>query len=389
MVIFLTSVEQIIRYYCQYLTSEFDTDYIYWLAMNLNELITVAGQKQATDVFITADAFPAFRIKGEVEIISCLPRLSEADCQGMAYGLMTSDQISRFECNYDLDLSFAVPEVAKIRANVYMQRGSIAMAMRLIPIKVPTLADLSMPNAVAELAESREGLILVTGPTGSGKSSTLAAMLNEINQSRKCHIITIEDPIEYSHVNAKSIISQRQIGNDVGSFNDALRYVLRQSPDVILVGEMRDVETVYVAMAASETGHLVLSTLHTSSAPETLERLTGMFQPHERDHVGIRLSASLRGIVSQRLLNRAHGGGRIAATEIMLGTPSIAALLQTGSASEIHDAMAEGAFWGMHTMNQCLIDFVKSDIITIAEAEANSPDQAELRQLLRQAGKAA
>lgn len=351
--------------------------------MKLSDLVEMASQKKATDIFITADAFPAFRIRGEVEIITGLPRMSAADCQNMAFDAMTNDQISTFERRNDLDLAFLVPNVSKVRASIYRQQQSVALALRLMPLGVPRLADLNMPEAVAEMIKHREGLVLVTGPTGSGKSTSLSAMVSEINHTRKCHIITIEDPIEYAHPSVKSVISQRQIGVDVDSFHEALRYVLRQNPDVILVGEMRDVETVHVAMAAAETGHLVLSTLHTSSASETLERLMGMFPPHDKAYVGIRLGASLRGILSQRLVNKADGSGIVAATEVLVGTPTISALLQDGKSSTIHEAIADGGFWGMHTMNQCLVRLVGSGIITAAEAELNTPNSAELKQLLR------
>jgi len=351
--------------------------------MDLRELVSLAAGKKATDVFLTADAFPAFRIRGEVEFVNCLPRLSSGDCMEMAYGIMTTDQIGKFERQNDLDLSFVVPDVAKVRANIYRQRESVALALRIMRVNIPSLGELNLPSSIADMLKHREGLILVTGPTGSGKSTTLASMVREINESRKCHIVTVEDPIEYNHSNIKSVVSQRQIGADVDSFQAALRYVLRQNPDVILVGEMRDVETVHVAMSAAETGHLVLSTLHTSSASETLERLMGMFPPHERAYVGIRLSSSLRGIISQRLVNKADGNGVMAATEILIGTPSISGLLAEGQASSIHDAIAEGAFWGMRTMNQCLIDLVSSNTITIEEAEANSPNGTEFKQLMR------
>ena len=350
--------------------------------MELKDLVEIASQKKATDVFLTSDAFPAIRTAGEVEIIDSLPKLSAEDCQQAAYSIMSSDQISRFERGNNLDLSFTVPGVANVRASAYRQRQSVALALRIMPLDVPSLEALDMPPAVAEMLKHREGLVLVTGPTGSGKSTTLAAMVREINHTRKCHIITVEDPIEYYYPNHNSVISQRQVGSDVDSFHDALRFVLRQNPDVIMVGEMRDVETVSVAMAAAETGHLVLSSLHTASAPETLERLMGMFPPHEKAYVGIRLSASLRGIVSQRLVNRAEGGVT-AATEIMVGNPSVSSLLAEGSSGAIHDAMEEGGFWGMRTMNQCLMQYLSSGIITQAEAEINSPNLSELKRMMR------
>lgn len=352
--------------------------------MTLNDLVSLAAQKKATDIFITADAFPSFRIKGEIEFISALPKLSVSDCQDMIYNAMTTEQISKFERRNDLDLSFVVPEVAKVRASVYRQRQSMAMALRLMPINVPNLADLEMPQSVADMVKRREGLILVTGPTGSGKSTTLAAMVNEINQTRKCHIVTVEDPIEYSHINAKSVVSQRQIGTDVESFNEALRYVLRQNPDVILVGEMRDVETVHVAMSAAETGHLVLSTLHTCTAAETLERLIGLFPPHDKPFVGLRLSSSLAGIVSQKLARKADGDGVVAAIEVLVGTPTISGLLAEGVSGDIEDAVAAGGFWGMQTMNQCLASYVTAGLITVEEAELNSPKVSQLKQILRQ-----
>lgn len=343
----------------------------------------MAAQEKATDVFITAGAFPAFRVRGEVDIKNSLPRVSLEECQDMAYGIMTHEQVGRFERKNDMDLSFVVPGVAKVRASVYRQRQSLALALRLIPLEVPLLSDLGLPSAVTELTRHREGLVLVTGPTGSGKSTTLAAMVNQINHSRKCHIITIEDPIEYSHTSALSVISQRQIGSDVDSFNEALRYVLRQNPDVILIGEMRDPETIHVAMCAAETGHLVFSTLHTPSAAETLERVIGLFPPHDKGFIGVRLASALRGIVSQKLVRKAEGNSVVAAVELMLGTPTISALLSEGKSGDIHEAIANGQFYGMQTMNQCLVKYVQSGIINQAEAELNSPDIAQLKQLLR------
>jgi twitching motility protein PilT len=260
------------------------------------------------------------------------------------------------------------------------------MVNRLIPLDILTLEQLGMPPTLAEFTKSRNGLVLVTGPTGCGKSTTLAAMIDLINTNRRVHVVSIEDPIEYVHEDKHAIMSQREVGIDTDSFQEALKRVLRQAPDVILIGEMRDIETMNVALQAAETGHLVFATVHTSSAAETLDRLSNMFAPHERPMLWLRLSVSLRGVVSQKLLPRADGKGRVAAIEVMVVTPTIAKLLEEGKSEDIYSQIRQAGqetYWGMQTMNQCLVKYVRAGVITPEEAMANAGNFTELRQMLR------
>ena len=257
------------------------------------------------------------------------------------------------------------------------------MVLRLIPLTVYTLEQLGMSPVIADIAKQRQGLVLITGPTGSGKSTTMAAMIDYINTNRRCNIVTVEDPLEFVHQDKKAIVNQREIGIDTDSFTDALKYVVRQSPDVILIGEMRDVETMNVALAAAETGHLVFSTVHTCSAAETLDRIMNMFPPHDKPQVCTRLAVSLKGVVSQKLIPRIDRAGRIAAVEIMIGNPTITKLLEDGRSSQIAQAISEGGFWGMQTMNQCLGHYVKAGVISEEEALANAGNLTEMKQMLR------
>jgi twitching motility protein PilT len=342
----------------------------------------LAAENKASDIFLKSDAPPALRVNGSVVPLD-LPPLEPEDVRDMAYSIMTHDQIGRFEMRHELDLAFTVEDVARFRANVYQQRGTMGMVCRLIPLEIYSLDELNMPAIIKDISMHRQGLILVTGPTGCGKSTTLSAMIDLINDSRHCNIVTIEDPIEFVHKDKMAIINQREIGIDTDSFTDALKYVVRQSPDVILIGEMRDVETMNVALAASETGHLVLSTVHTTSASETMDRIFNMFPPHDKPQICIRMANSLRGIVSQKLLPRADGSGRIAAVEIMVATPTISKLIEEGRAGQMYSAITEGSFWGMQTMNQCLVRYHKAGLITEEEAMMNAGNMTELKQLIR------
>ena len=348
----------------------------------INELLTVAASKKASDLFIKANSPPAMRISGRIHMTDAAP-LSADDCRNLAYSIMTHEQIGRFEHRHELDLAFEVEGVCRIRCNVYMQRGTMGMVLRLIPLKIFTLEQLGMPPVLAELTKSRQGLILVTGPTGSGKTTTMAAMIDLINSTRRANIITCEDPIEFMHPDKMSIVSQREIGLDTDSFADALKYMMRQNPDILLIGEMRDIETMSVGLAAAETGHLVFSTLHTASAAETLDRIINMYPPQDRDMVCLRLSGSLRGVISQKLPPRMDGTGRVGAVEVMVVTPTISKLIEEGRASQLYASIAEGNFWGMQTMNQCLIKYVKAGLISEEEALANAGNVTEMKQMLR------
>ena len=350
--------------------------------LDLHEIIRIAATKKASDVFVKAHTPVCFRVAGKIQI-SDLPPLTPDDTRSLAYSIMTHEQIGRFEHRHEMDLAFEVEGVCRIRANVYQQRGAIGVVCRLIPLRIISLEQLGMPPALGEMCKNRQGLVLVTGPTGSGKSTTMAAMIDLINSSRRVHVVTIEDPIEFVHPDKMSIISQREIGLDTDSFMDALKYMLRQNPDIILIGEMRDVETFNVALAAAETGHLVFSTLHTASAADTLDRIINMFPPQDRDMVCLRLGGSLKGVVSQKLIPRADGTGRVGAVEVMVATPTISKLLEEGRASQLDTAIAEGNFWGMQTMNQCLLKYFRAGLISEEDALMNAGNVTELRQMMR------
>lgn len=350
--------------------------------MDLRELSELAAERKASDLFLKENAPPTLRVNGKVEQLD-LPKLTRDEVRDHAYSTMNPEQIARFERRHELDLAFTIEGISRFRANIYQQRGSMGMVLRLIPLKIYCLEELGMPPVITDLSSHRQGLILVTGPTGCGKSTTLAAMIDVINSTRQCNIVTVEDPIEFVHEDKLAIVSQREVGIDTDSFTDALKFVVRQSPDVILIGEMRDVETMHVALAASETGHLVLSTVHTTSAAETMDRIINMFPPHEKAQICMRMANSVRGIISQKLLPRADDKGRIAAVEIMVATPTVSKLIEEGRPSQLYSAIAEGNFWGMQTMNQCLVRYFKAGLISEEEAMFNAGNLTELKQMIR------
>jgi twitching motility protein PilT len=352
--------------------------------IDLQQLIHEAADLEASDIFIRANARPTFRVHGRIRATEH-PILDETETRALAYQRMSGRQIEIFERHHEMDLAYTVPGVARIRASVFMQRSSVGVALRLIPLYVKTLEELGMPPVLTEFTKHRNGMVLVTGPTGSGKSTTLAAMIDYINENRLVNIVSIEEPIEYVHPDKMAILSQREVGIDTDSFQEALKRVLRQAPDVILIGEMRDIETMNVALQAAETGHLVFATVHTASAAETLDRLSNMFQPHERPMLWLRLSVSLRGIIAQKLIPRADGQGRVAALEIMVVTPTISKMLEEGKSEDIYSQIRQAGletYWGMQTMNQCLVKFVRAGVLTPEEALSNAGNFAELRQLL-------
>ena len=353
------------------------------MSLDIREMAAKAAQVRASDIFLKVGSQPMMRLDGKVTNLGEYPELTSEDVETLAYSEMSHDQIGRFERRHELDFAFTEEGLARFRANVYKQRGTIGMVLRVIPLEIMTLDQLGMPEPIAKLADLRQGLVLVTGPTGCGKSTTLAAIIDLINRNRRCNIVTIEDPIEFVHSDKKAIINQREISIDTDSFTDALKYVVRQSPDVILIGEMRDVETMNVALAASETGHLVFSTVHTCSAAETMDRILNMFPPHDKPMVCMRLSISLKGILSQKLISRLDKPGRIAAVEMMVANPTVSKLIEEGRSGQIYQAIAEGDYWGMQTMNQCLDKFFKAGFISEDEAMANAGNATELRQMMR------
>ncbi|WP_313232369.1 type IV pilus twitching motility protein PilT [Tissierella praeacuta] len=331
--------------------------------MNIIELVNLATSRKASDIHITVGIPPVLRINGQLVILE-EERLKPEDTKVLVYETLNENLIKELEEKGEVDTSFSSPGIGRYRVNVYKQRGSYGMALRIIPLEVPTIDDLGLPKVVKDLSRLARGLILVTGPTGSGKSTTLASMINQINNERRCHILTLEDPIEYLHKHNQSIVNQREIGSDSMSFANSLRAALRQDPDVILVGEMRDLETISIALTAAETGHLVLSTLHTIGAAKTIDRVIDVFPPHQQQQVRIQFSSVIQAIISQQLLPKADDSGRIAAFEIMVATTAIRNLIREEKIHQIDTAIQTGAKFNMQTMDNSLLDLYKKGLIT-------------------------
>ncbi|MBD1401514.1 type IV pilus twitching motility protein PilT [Pelovirga terrestris] len=351
--------------------------------MELNQILGLALKANTSDIHLKAGLPPVFRVDGSLRPLPKAPRLTADDLRMMCEGIMNEKQRVRFEENNEVDLAYGVPGLGRFRVNVFMQRNSVSAVFRAIPYKVATLDELLMPKVLKKIAEEQRGLVLVTGATGSGKSTTLAALIDHINCNRTAHIVTVEDPIEYLHRDRKCIINQREVGFDTIGFAPALKSALRQDPDVILVGEMRDLVTTETALAAAETGHLVLSTLHTIDATETIARIVSMFPPHQQRHVRLQLSNVLRAVVSQRLIPRAEGKGRVAAVEVMLTTARVRELIDDREKTVLlKDTIAQGyTTYGMQTFDQALMDLVKRNIITYEEAlrQSSNPDDFKLK----------
>src|SRR5208282_4955976 len=332
---------------------------------NLHQLLKAMVEKGASDLHITTGSPPLLRIDGQIVPLK-LPPLGPVETKQLCYSILTDAQKHKFEEENELDLSFGVKGLSRFRANVFMQRGAVAGAFRTIPFKILTFEELGMPAMVGELAQKPSGLVLVTGPTGSGKSTTLAAMIDKINSEQRCHIMTIEDPIEYLHPHKLSIVNQREVGTDTEGFKTALKYVLRQDPDVVLVGEMRDLETIEAALTISETGHLVFATLHTNSAISTINRVIDAFPPHQQDQIRAKLSFVLQGVISQQLLPRLGSPGRCMALEVMLPNAAIRNLIREGKIHQIYTQMQMGQDkYGMQTLNQALFALYKNRMISL------------------------
>jgi len=344
----------------------------------LDEMISLG----ASDLHLSVGERPKLRIDGRMMTGLYSEKLRPKDTQELAYSVLTEQQKKRFEQSAELDFSFAVPKLSRFRGNVYRQRGSVAMAIRTIPFEILSFEELGLPPTVARLAEKPRGLVLVTGPTGSGKSTTLAAMIDRINSEREEHIITIEDPIEFVHNHKKCLVNQRELGSDTESFQSALKYVLRQDPDVILIGEMRDLETMGAALTIAETGHLALATLHTNSAAESVNRIVDTFPAHQQGQIRAQLSFVLEGVVSQALLPRASGKGRVAAVEIMLATQAIRTLIRDDKIHQIYSALQTGKKLGMQTMNESLYQLYMQGDVAIGECLRVSSNPTELRRML-------
>lgn len=352
---------------------------------NLHQLLQTMIDKGASDLHITTGSPPQLRIDGQLVPMN-LPPLSAAETKQLCYSVLTDVQKHKFEESNELDLSFGLKGLSRFRANVFMQRGAVAAAIRTIPFKILSFEELQLPPVVNELVRKPRGLILITGPTGSGKSTTLASMIDKINNERHEHIITIEDPIEFLHQHKKALVNQREVGADTKSFKDALKYVLRQDPNVVLIGEMRDLETIEAALTVSETGHLALATLHTNSAVQTINRIVDVFPTHQQPQVRAQLSFVLEGILAQQLLQKASGQGRALALEVLIPNPAIRNLIREDKVHQIYSTMQTGqSKFGMQTMNQSLADLYQRRIISYDDAIGRSPVPEELMAMFSRA----
>jgi twitching motility protein PilT len=349
--------------------------------VHIDELLEIVVDKNASDLHISVGIPPVIRVDGELRAIN-YTQFSDLISQRIVYDILTDEQIQKFESTYELDCSYALGKRARFRVNVFRDRGTVAAALRLIPARIPTVRELNLPLVLEDLARRPRGLVLVTGPTGSGKSTTLAAMIGLINTETSKHIITIEDPIEYLHTHKRSIINQRELGQDTKDFQIALREALREDPDVILVGEMRDLETMRLAITAAETGHLVFATVHTNNAAQTVDRIVDVFPVGQQEQIRIMLSNNLEAVVSQQLLPRAGMPGRIAAIEIMIASAAIRNLIREAKAHQITSVIQTSAHVGMQTMDQCLRDYYQRGLITYEEALSRAMNVDELKKML-------
>ncbi len=354
---------------------------------DITDILRIAAEKGASDVILTVGLPPQFKLSG-VYGSQGFPALVPAETRKLMYSMMNEKQQRTFEERRELDFSFALGEKARFRVNAFMQRGNVGGVMRLIPTKIKSAEEMGLPQSVVDIANAPRGLILVTGPTGSGKSTTLAAMLDYINSTKKMHIMTIEDPIEFMHVHKQSIINQREIGSDTLSFNDALRAVLRQAPDVILVGEMRDYETIKAAVTAAETGHLVMGTLHTNSAPESIDRIVDVFPEEQQEQIRVQLANNLVAVMTQQLLPRLDGQGRILAYELLMANSAVRALIREGKTYQITSVMQTGAREGMITMDAFLANLYRRRIISFDVGATRAVDPKEFARLANDAGAA-
>jgi twitching motility protein PilT len=351
--------------------------------MHINDILKVAVERKASDVHLKVGAHPVLRMDGRLQVLTEFKRLMQEDTIAMAFSMMSSRQKERFKHQLETDIAYSVPGLGRFRCNIFQQRGSVGIVLRLIPSRIQTFKELMLPPVLEKICEEQRGLVLVTGTTGSGKSTTLASMIDYINTRRIEHVMTIEDPIEFLHRDKKSIINQREVDVDTKQFSVALRSALRQDPDVILVGEMRDYETIETALLAAETGHLVLSTLHTLDATETVNRIISVFPPHQQKQIRIQLAAVLKSIISMRLLPRADGLGRVPAVEVLIATAYIRDCIENKEKTKlIRDAITQGTSqYGMQTFDQSLYLLYKNGLITLEEAlrRATNPDEFKLK----------
>ncbi len=346
------------------------------------DLLLEVLERRASDLHIAAGSKPMVRVRGRLVALEDYPTLTPTDTREVIYSILTNDQRQRLETDWQIDFAYAIPNVARFRVNAYFQRSALGAAFRLIPTDIKSIDELGLPTVCHELAHKPRGFVLVTGPTGSGKSTSLAAIIDEINTTRNDHILTIEDPIEFLHPHKGCLVNQREIGSDATTFAHGLKAALRQDPDVILVGEMRDLETIHTALTAAETGHLVFATLHTQDAPQTIDRIIDVFPPEQQQQVRVQLSVALQGIVTQQLLPTLDGSGRVAACEVLVPTPAIRNLIREGKTHQIYSSLQTGSNMGMQTMDTALAQLVRSGQISAKLAESRSTTPEELRRLL-------
>jgi twitching motility protein PilT len=346
----------------------------------LNDYLFDAIKLGASDLHITTDLPPMVRVHGKVQPLE-YPPLTPNMTREMIYDILSNDQRQRLENEWELDFSYSLPKTARFRVNVYFQRGSMGAAFRAIPDEIKSFSELGLPKAIEDMCEKPRGLVLVTGPTGSGKSTTLASMIDKINESRHEHIMSVEDPIEFLHNHKQCIVNQREVNQDTKGFADALKHVLRQDPDVILVGEMRDLETISIALTSAETGHLVFATLHTQDAPQTIDRIIDVFPAHQQGQIRVQLANALQGIVTQTLLPRRDGKGRVVACEILVPTPGVRNLIREGKNHQIYSAMQTGGKFGMQTMDAALVELMRKGLVSREEAEKRSSNPDEMLRL--------
>ena len=348
---------------------------------SLDELLQMAVERRASDLHLTAGLPPMLRIDGRLRPLN-FERLSPVECQRLVYGILSDRQITEFERTHELDMSHGVSRLGRFRVNIYLQRGSIGAALRVIPSTIPSFEELGLPGTLRHLCERGSGLILVTGPTGSGKSTTLACMVAHINATRDCHIITIEDPIEYLHEHHKSMVNQRELGSDTYEIAAALRSVLREDPDVVLIGEMRDLATIEAALMIAETGHLVFGTLHTRNAPQSVDRIVDIFPPHQQQQVRIQLASTLEAIIAQQLLPKFSSMGRVPAVELLVANPAIRNLIREAKTHQIYSQIETGADLGMETMDRALASLVRRGLVAAEEAETRAVDAGNYKRWL-------
>ncbi|MCL4309643.1 MAG: type IV pilus twitching motility protein PilT [Actinomycetota bacterium] len=349
--------------------------------MDLVDILVEVLERKASDLHLTVGTPPVIRVSGKLIRLD-YPKLTSNDTRDLIYSILSQEQRQRIESEWEIDFSYSVPGRARFRVNAYFQRNSLGAAFRLIPAHIKTVEELMLPQVLHVMAAKPRGFVLITGPTGSGKSTTLAALIHEINQTRDEHIMTIEDPIEFLHRHQKSIVNQREVGTDTQSFNRALKSVLRQDPDVILIGEMRDTETMQTALTAAETGHLVFATLHTQDAPQTIDRIIDVFPPHQQSQIRVQLAATLMGVSTQQLLPTVDGTSRVPACEVLVPTPAVRNLIREGKTHQIYSMLQTGSQYGMQTMDAALSDLVRRGKITKELALKKSSNPEELERLI-------